>query len=138
MNKNFVIGWVVVVLILGTLLIVSLVNKSPTIPATGTPSPTVSYEGTTPPSSVTAPAPSPAAPTPDAPVVETDQNVVPSSSTGLVNGHVKPNGAATTYWFEYGETTAFGHQSVKQAIGSGYTLLPTPGYITGLKANTQY
>jgi hypothetical protein len=75
---------------------------------------------------------------PDAPVVVTGTNPAVSSSTAIVTGQVKPNGAFTTYWFEYGETTALGSRTVSQQIGSGYALLSTPAFITGLKANTLY
>jgi phosphodiesterase/alkaline phosphatase D-like protein len=75
---------------------------------------------------------------PDAPVVVTGTNPAVSSSTAIVTGQVKPNGAFTTYWFEYGETTALGSRTISQQIGSGYALLSTPAFITGLKANTLY
>lgn len=78
------------------------------------------------------------APTPNAPTVQTSESVSASSSTAIVSGQVKPNGASTTYWFEYGETTALGSRTVSQAIGSGYSQISTPAYITGLKANTLY
>ncbi|MES2930719.1 MAG: hypothetical protein V4665_02965 [Patescibacteria group bacterium] len=75
---------------------------------------------------------------PDAPLVQTTKASTTSSSTASVTGSVRPNGASTTYWFEYGETTALGARTSAQGIGSGFTLLATPGYITGLKANTLY
>lgn len=75
---------------------------------------------------------------PDAPVVETGASSFVSSSTVVVNGKVKPNGASTSYWFEYGETTGLGNRTVSQQVGSGYTSTPTPAYITGLRANTVY
>lgn len=76
--------------------------------------------------------------TPDAPTVETGANVSASNSTAAVNGTVRPNGAATTYWYEYGETTALGQRTPSQAIGSGYSAIGAPAFITGLKANTLY
>jgi hypothetical protein len=76
--------------------------------------------------------------TPDAPLVQTNSNSSTSASTATVTGTVRPNGSATSYWFEYGETTGLGQRTNAQAIGSGYTLLATPGYISGLKSNTQY
>ncbi len=141
MNKNFIIGAVVAMLVLGVLLLISSVNKNATVATTGTP----------PPGTSTAPAPSPSVPlstpppapvsrplAPEAPLVETNESVSVSNSTAVVSGQVTPNGAAATYWFDYGETTAFGDRTAKQAIGSGYARLPTPAYIAGLRANTKY
>ena len=75
---------------------------------------------------------------PDAPIVVTSQNSFTSNSTAALSGAVKPNGASSVYWFEYGESTAFGNQSVAQAIGSGYSSISAPGFISGLHANTLY
>lgn len=76
--------------------------------------------------------------TPDAPIVTTNSENNTSNSTATVTGRVNPNGASTAYWFEYGETSAFGNQSTKQDIGSGYFSTPATGFISGLKANTVY
>ncbi|MDB5259028.1 MAG: hypothetical protein JWO73_236 [Candidatus Taylorbacteria bacterium] len=83
---------------------------------------------------------SPAVSTPkaDAPIVRTSTTVSTSNSTAMVNGTVNPNGAATSYWYEYGETTALGTRTSVQAMGSGFTAITAPGYITGLRANTSY
>lgn len=78
------------------------------------------------------------APTREAPTVETGASVSVSSSTAIVAGRVRPNGVATTYWVEYGETTALGSRTTSQQIGSGFAFISTPAYITGLKANTVY
>lgn len=73
-----------------------------------------------------------------APTVQTDSSTAPYISTVVVKGTVNPNGAATTYWYEYGETQALGSQTSGYLIGSGYTTLYTPAYIIGLKSNTDY
>ncbi|OGZ66153.1 MAG: hypothetical protein A3C50_01535 [Candidatus Staskawiczbacteria bacterium RIFCSPHIGHO2_02_FULL_43_16] len=73
-----------------------------------------------------------------APIVQTDSTTAPYISTVVVNGTVNPNGAATTYWYEYGETSALGTQSSNYLVGSGYTAIYTPAYIIGLKSNTNY
>ena len=72
------------------------------------------------------------------PTVVTDQSVAPSNSTAVVTGRVTPNGAPTTYWYDYGATTALGQATAAHSIGSGYDAVPSPGYITGLRANTTY
>ncbi len=76
--------------------------------------------------------------TPEAPSVETGTNPAVSNSTSLVSGKVTPNGALTTYWYEYGLTTSLGSRTTSQTIGSGFSSITAPGYITGLRASTQY
>lgn len=72
------------------------------------------------------------------PTVQTDSATVPYISTVVVKGTVNPNGALTTYWYEYGETTALGTKTSAYSLGSGYATLYAPAYITGLKSNTNY
>jgi phosphodiesterase/alkaline phosphatase D-like protein len=131
MNKNTTIGVLVVIILIG---LGYYLTRGPDMPDTTqvTVTPTVD----------TSPAPvvTPGTPSlkPDAPIVQTGSNTSTSNSTAAVTGQVKPNGASTTYWFEYGDSQALGNRSTTQAIGSGYTSIPTPGFITGLKANTLY
>ncbi len=132
MNKNIII-WIlggVIVLAGGYYL---LKNKSPNSVAVYQPPVT----SNAPPAPKPTPTPAPT-PVVSAPEVVTDQVASVSSSTAVVSGKVKPNGASTTYWFDYGETTALGTRTITQAVGSGYMLTLTPAYITGLKANTPY
>jgi hypothetical protein len=75
---------------------------------------------------------------PAAPTVETERNTLPSNSTAIVSGRVTPNGASTEYWYEYGESQSLGSRISPQLIGSGFTSILAPGYVTGLKANTTY
>ncbi|MES2134884.1 MAG: hypothetical protein V4449_01415 [Patescibacteria group bacterium] len=98
---------------------------SPTTTATTTPSGTT---GTTPTQTTKA----------TVPTVSTGAEVFVSNSTALATGKVTPNGAQTTYWYEYGKTTALGVRSQSQTIGSGFIAIPSPAYITGLSANTTY
>lgn len=77
-------------------------------------------------------------PNPGAPVVQTDSTSAPYISTVVVKGSVNPNGAATTYWYEYGKTSDLGSKTANYVIGSGYTNIYTPAYIIGLSANTNY
>lgn len=72
------------------------------------------------------------------PTVTTDRATVPYISTVVVKGTVNPNGTATTYWYEYGETSTLGKKSGSYLVGSGRTTLYTPAYITGLRSNTNY
>lgn len=135
-NKNTLIGIlaVIVILLIGSVLYAF--NKPAQSPVVDTtPSPTVTTTTGTPSTPVVPVTPAVQA---SAPEVRTGTTVTTSNSTAAVNGTVKPNGAATTYWYEYGETTALGTRTSNQAIGSGFASIAAPGYITGLKANTQY
>ncbi|MDP2649992.1 MAG: hypothetical protein Q8P16_00310, partial [bacterium] len=124
MNKNVIIGLLVVVAAaaIGTLFYVnpSAIQNSLT--------PTSTTSGNTPNNVVQA----------SAPLVVTDISTVVSNSTAVVSGRVTPNGAQTSYWYEYGKTTTFGSRTASQLIGSGFTAIPAPSYITGLSANTLY
>ncbi len=128
MNQNIVIGIIVVLVILGGGYFLLTLNPAPGDGQATTTPPVTQTPTTTPPVSTT----------PNAPAVVTDTNVSPSNSTAVVTGKVTPNGAATTYWYEYGETTALGARTAAQAIGSGSIAIASPGYITGLKATTLY
>ena len=56
-----------------------------------------------------------------------------------LNGHVSPNGFATTANFEYGLTTSYGNTTPAQPIGSGSSLVSIGGgAITGLLCSTPY
>ncbi len=72
------------------------------------------------------------------PIVVTNATVAPSDTTAVVTGKVTPNGAATSYWYEYGNTSTLGSKTANQSLGSGYVATPAPGYITGLTKNTTY
>lgn len=129
MNQNVIIGVVVVLVLLGGGYFLLTANPA-TDGTTATSTPPITDDNTT--------TPPPAQQTASAPSVVTDSGAVPSNSTAVVTGRVTPNGAPTTYWYEYGETTALGARTASQAIGSGRSAIPSPGYITGLKANTLY
>lgn len=96
---------------------------------------------TTPNTPVVTPSPNPSAPvtnTVKVPTVETNGTAIPSNSAIVVTGSVTPNGAPTTYWYEYGTTNGLGSKTTVQSIGSGFLKINTPGYITGLSANKTY
>jgi hypothetical protein len=128
MNKNTIIGLLVLVVVLGGGYYLMKGDKATTYNSINTPITQVN-NGTTKPITAS---------TPSAPSVETSKNYFSSSSTASLTGTVKPNGAPTTYWFEYGESTSLVSRSVDQAIGGGYSAIPATGFITGLRANTTY
>src|SRR3989344_5727483 len=132
-TQTAVVGGIIAVIALLGLVFYFGQGAGPTGNATSTP-PTSNGEngGTTP-----TPSPSPS-PTAGAPSVVTSSNVAPSDTTAVVTGVVVPNGAFTSYWYEYGVTTNFGSKTPNQGVGSGYTSIPAPDYITGLSKDTTY
>src|SRR3989338_5849828 len=131
MNTNTVLigGIVAILAIVGIVFYMN--SQTPESPANATSTAGTTTGGT---GEVTPPAQSQAG----SPRVVTDANVAASNSTAVVTGKVTPNGAPTAYWYEYGETTTLGSKTSAQAIGSGYNEIASPGYITGLRANTRY
>ncbi len=74
------------------------------------------------------------------PSVATGNNTIPSDSSAAVTGTVNPNGAATSYWYEYGTSSNLvgAPSSPRQSVGSGYVTVPAAGYLTGLAHDTTY
>ena len=131
MNQNVLVGIIVVlVVIIGGYFIVTSMNAAPAVTQTTT--------ATTTPITQTTPTPNPVTSTAGTPSVVTDTNAESTNSTVVVTGRVTPNGAPTTYWYEYGVSSTLGSKTSSQTIGSGFSAIPSPGYITGLSANTLY
>lgn len=128
-NTGVIVGAVVIVLILlGGIVMYTQSNPSPT--ASSTPTGVDTGAGGT--------GQEPQTRTPGAPTATTNANVSPTDTTAVVVGGVIPNGALTSYWYEYGASNNFGAATAKQNIGSGYAELATPAYITGLTKDTTY
>ena len=75
------------------------------------------------------------------PLVTTDSKATPSETTVVLTGKVNPNGAFTSYWYEYSLNSNIDSKlsaSPKQMIGSGYLSINAPAYITGLAKDTRY
>lgn len=148
MNKNVLIGVLAaaLILILGygafkdefrTPLIVedalnNIANQSSS--TTGVPSQSTNQQ----PAGTISNIPRPTSPNPAAPTVVTSTEVMVSNSTAFVSGKVTPNGVPTSYWYEYGLTASLGVKTAKQSLGSGYSAITSPAYITGLRADTMY
>jgi hypothetical protein len=73
-----------------------------------------------------------------APSASIGSTIATSDTTAIVSGTVRPNGAFTSYWYEYGKTSDLGNKTSSQILGSGFALIQAPGYITNLSANTTY
>jgi hypothetical protein len=59
-------------------------------------------------------------------------------TTATLTGKVNPHGAATTYFFQYGTTTAYGSRTPDAAAGAGTTAVGATAPISGLGPNTKY
>ena len=61
-----------------------------------------------------------------------------TDSTATLEATVTPNGTATTVFFEYGTTTAYGQSTSTQSIGSGNSPFNVTANLTGLTPGTTY
>jgi hypothetical protein len=59
-------------------------------------------------------------------------------SSSLLGGYVNPRGAPTSYYFEYGATSAYGSQTPTGSAGSGSSEVKVSASIAGLVAGTTY
>jgi len=122
MNQNLIIGLLVAVIVVGGGAWLYESGSVGSGTATSTPT-TANNE----PANVAA-----------APVVTTGTLVVASNASAVMTGKVFPNGSQTSYWYEYGTTSALGTKTNSQAVGSGFVNISAPQFITGLSANTNY
>lgn len=70
--------------------------------------------------------------------ITTDAATALTAATATLNGTVNPNGVATTYYFEYGTTVAYGTTTAAQGPNSGSAAVAFSQGIVGLTANTVY
>ena len=82
--------------------------------------------------------PTPAGAPSGAPAVKTKSANFISQSTAVLDADINPNGAQTSYWYEYGTAQSLGSITVPQLLGSGHVTYSAPGYVSGLKSNTTY
>jgi hypothetical protein len=61
-----------------------------------------------------------------------------SAATATLNGNVDPNGLASTAYFEYGTTTAYGQSTAAQTVGASEESGPLAADIGGLAPKTTY
>jgi hypothetical protein len=76
--------------------------------------------------------------TSSAPDVTTDSASSIAVVTATLHGHVTPNGLSTSWWFEYGTSTAYGSKTSSHSAGSGTSAQTVSAGITKLKAGTTY
>jgi sugar lactone lactonase YvrE/phosphodiesterase/alkaline phosphatase D-like protein len=72
------------------------------------------------------------------PIATTSSATSLTAAGATLKGTVNPEGLATTYYFEYGETTAYGSKTSEASAGSGTSGKAYEEAIAGLKANTTY
>lgn len=126
MSKNSIAIIILLVLVLGGMTYFLSTGTNDEVPNTNSTS-------TTPVIVVTPPAGSQA----KAPSASLNDEA-PSNTTVVITGDVKPNGAQTTYRYQYGKTSDLGSQTSAQNIGSGFNTIPATGYITGLTPSMLY
>ena len=61
-----------------------------------------------------------------------------SGNSAKLNGTVNPNGANTTYYFEYGTTTSYGSTTTSTNAGAGTNDVSVSTSLSGLSTNTTY
>ncbi len=77
-----------------------------------------------------------AAPRP--PVAGTGATRALGLNTATLTGTVNPQGEATTYYFAYGTTTAYGQRTRTQQVGFGNANVPVTAALAGLTPATSY
>jgi plastocyanin len=75
---------------------------------------------------------------PSKPVVSTGSASALSDTGATLNGSVNPSGQATTYYFNWGTTPAYGEETEHKSAGEGQTSLSKAEPITGLQPGTTY
>lgn len=73
-----------------------------------------------------------------APTVTTTAASSITSAAATLNGTVDPNGASTTYNFQWGTTTSYGNTTTTTSAGSGTSAVAVSANIAGLSAGTTY
>jgi sugar lactone lactonase YvrE len=72
------------------------------------------------------------------PLVETSAASAVAETAATLNGALDPQGAPTSYYFQYGTSAAYGSSTATTSAGSGNTHLSPATPLTGLKARTTY
>jgi sugar lactone lactonase YvrE len=75
------------------------------------------------------------------PVTDTAAATGVTETSAVLNGNINPLGQLTTYYYEYGETTAYGSRipvSIEATAGSGRVYKSFSRKITGLSPGTTY
>ncbi|MGN6799538.1 MAG: hypothetical protein ACTHKS_15465 [Gaiellaceae bacterium] len=76
--------------------------------------------------------------TSSAPVAVTADATAVSVTTATLRGQVTPNGLSTTWWFEYGTSTAYGLKTASHSAGSSTSAKSVSDGVTKLAAGKSY
>ncbi|MGA7704915.1 MAG: hypothetical protein WB998_08475 [Solirubrobacteraceae bacterium] len=77
-------------------------------------------------------------PAPKPPSASTGGTAQLSYSSATLNATINPHGSETTYYFQYGATTAYGAQTATVAVGGGAVSVPVSQAISGLATGVTY
>jgi hypothetical protein len=80
----------------------------------------------------------PAAASAAAPLVTTGGAAQVTISSATLTGTVNPRGLSTSYYFQYGTTTAYGSRTASTGAGKGGAGVAAAAQISGLGSNTKY
>ena len=72
------------------------------------------------------------------PAVATGGATSVTTATAVLNGTVNPEGIATSYYFQYGTTSGYGHNTTTRSAGSGTSSAAVSQPLSGLAARTTY
>jgi hypothetical protein len=75
---------------------------------------------------------------PDAPAVTTGAATDVTTTTATLSGSLSPQGASTTYHFDYGPTTALGSATLSRPAGNGTDAVSATAALTGLRPGATY
>ncbi len=73
-----------------------------------------------------------------APSIEGESFSDIGSSSVTLDAQINPDGASTSYYYEYGPSTAYGSKTPEVFLGEGESSLPAPAHVEGLIANSEY
>lgn len=73
-----------------------------------------------------------------APTVTTNPATSVTMACATLNGTINPNNSASTAWFDWGATTAYGNQTTIQPLGSGTTPISFNQQVCGLTPGATY
>lgn len=73
-----------------------------------------------------------------APAAVTGTTTGVTATSAVVEGAVNPEGQATTYWFEYGPTSAYGAQTAPRSTGSGTAVQSAAASLAALEPGTTF
>jgi hypothetical protein len=72
------------------------------------------------------------------PIVSTGAATAVTTTSATLHGTVNPDNLPTTYHFQYGTTTAYGHSTPSLSAGSDYAVHAVAAAISGLAPGTTY